>query len=148
MLENVTSSSKGFLHFCVLNRWRAVCSSIQVNAARVVCSQLSGYYNNNGIQFITIKPGCSNHTVHVAVTVQTVPVSQQSPGITWFSCISSAASLSNCSFTFGDCQQPFVRARVDCNDPSASNRPPRPTPSATTRHLTMSGVLVHNLLIV
>lgn len=120
MLENVTSSSKGFLHFCVLNRWRAVCSSIQVNAARVVCSQLSGYYNNN------------------AVTVQTVPVSQQSPGITWFSCISSAASLSNCSFTFGDCQQPFVRARVDCNDPSASNRPPRPTPSATTRHLTMS----------
>ncbi|XP_019853754.1 PREDICTED: uncharacterized protein LOC100636458 isoform X2 [Amphimedon queenslandica] len=119
MLEDSTSSSKGFLHICVLNKWRAVCTSIQVNAARVVCSHLSGHNSNN------------------AVTVQTLPVNQQPPGITSFSCISSATSLANCSFTFDDCQQPFVQARIDCNDPSASNRPPPPTLSASTRRPTI-----------
>ena len=68
----------------------------------------------------------------VAVTVKTVSVSQQPPsGIISFSCSSATSlSLSNCTYRFGDCQEPFIHAHIDCNDPSASNRP-SPTPSGT-----------------
>ena len=52
MLEDDTSPFKGLLDICVLGKWRAVCTNIQVNAARVVCSQLSGYNDSNGIHLL------------------------------------------------------------------------------------------------